>query len=117
MYKEIQIFTFDQLVTELENIEKNEDGSYSFLVRDINTEKNKEYILSKMKFLKKIFKKIPPPNRYNKFHKFTSSIIINIAKQIEDHKIIKKTKYYRLEHDEGYTESTSGYYCVAGFPE
>ena len=54
-----------------------------------------------MKFLKKIFKKIPPPNRYNKFHKFTSSIIINIAKQIEDHKIIKKTKYYRLEHDEG----------------
>tara|TARA_R110000782_G_scaffold15719_1_gene45726 strand:+ start:1650 stop:2003 length:354 start_codon:yes stop_codon:yes gene_type:complete len=117
MYKQIQIFAFGQLVSELDHITQNEDGSYTFLVRDINTQKNKENILSKMKYLKKIFKKIPPPNRYNKFQKFTSSIIINIAKQIEDHKIIKKTKYYRLEHDEGYTESTSGHYCVAGFAE
>ena len=117
MYKEIQIFAFGQLVSELENISRNEDGSYSFMVRDVNTQKNKEYILSKMKYLKKIFKKIPPPNRYNKFQKFTSSIIICIAKQIEDHKITKKTKYYRLEHDEGYTESTSGFYSVAGFFE
>ena len=75
MYKEIQIFTFAQLVSELDHITHNEDGSYSFLVRDINTEKNKEYILSKMKFLKNIFKKIPPPNRYNKFLRSKDNVL------------------------------------------
>ena len=109
------------LLTRLQGVKFNQDNSYSFLVREINSDINKEIIKEDLGDLKKVFK-LPSPAKREKIKKFTSSMIIHMAKQCEC-KIDKCTKYYRVEKpilidrdnvdtvDARYSyESTSGFY-------
>ena len=109
------------LLTRLHGIKIADDKTYSFLVREINSDKNKEIITKDLGDLKRVFK-LPSPAKRQQIKKFTSSMIIHMAKQCECH-IDKSTKYYRVEKNLeserdptgdllGRTsfESTSGFY-------
>lgn len=109
------------LLSRLDGV-KRSDNSYSFLVREINSSKNKEIIEKDLGDLKKVFK-LPSPAKRNKIKKFTSSMLIHMAKQC-DCSIDKCTKYYKVEKpifvkrapncdslgDRDSYESTSGHY-------
>lgn len=83
------------LLSRLQGVKLNHDNSYSFLVREVNSDINKEIINKDLGDLKKVFK-LPSPAKRNKIKKFTSSMIIHMAKQC-DCKIDKATKYYKVE--------------------
>ena len=83
------------LLSRLQGVKLNHDNSYSFLVREVNSDINKEIINKDLEDLKKVFK-LPSPAKRNKIKKFTSSMIIHMAKQC-DCKIDKATKYYKVE--------------------
>ena len=92
----IQKTILRDLLTRLNGIKIADDKTYSFLVREINSENNKEIILKDLGDLKRVFK-LPSPAKRNKIKKFTSSMIIHMAKQCECN-IDKSTKYYRVQN-------------------
>ena len=83
------------LLSRLQGVKFNNDNSYSFLVREVNSDINKEIINKDLGDLKKVFR-LPSPAKRDKIKKFTSSMIIHMAKQCEC-KIDKATKYYKVE--------------------
>lgn len=108
------------LLRRLNGVKIVEDNTFSFLVRELNTEENKKIMLADLGDLAKVFK-LPAPSRRKKIKKFTSSLIIHMAKECECG-IEKSTKYFRAGTDvpreqiddlptplAGY-ESTSGFY-------
>jgi hypothetical protein len=109
------------LLSRLDGV-KVADNSYSFLVREINSAKNKAIIEEDLGDLKKVFK-LPSPAKRSKIKKFTSSMLIHMAKQCEC-SIDKCTKYYKVEKpifvkrdpngdlpgERDSYESTSGFY-------
>tara|TARA_Y100001937_G_C7025966_1_gene287770 strand:- start:302 stop:688 length:387 start_codon:yes stop_codon:yes gene_type:complete len=112
------------LLSRLDNVKVNADDSFSFFVREVNSEKNKQIINEDLGDLKKVFK-LPSPAKRDKIKKFTSSMVIHMAKQCEC-KIDKATKYFKVEKEifekrnpngdfpdkrDSY-ESTSGFYEI-----
>lgn len=83
------------LLSRLDGVKVSGDNSFSFLVREVNSPKNKEIISNDLGDLKKVFK-LPSPAKRDKIKKFTSSMLIHMAKQCEC-SIDKSTKYYKVE--------------------
>lgn len=112
----IKKLILSNLLSKLHCVKTDENDNYCFLVREINSQENKTIIESYLEDLTKIFK-LPSPSRRNKIKKFTSSLIVHMAKECQCD-IEKSTKYFRAgvgelddatTIDSGY-ESTSGFY-------
>ena len=119
------------LLSRLDGV-SNTDGSYSFLVRAVNSPHNKSIVERDLAELTRVFK-LPSPAKREKIKKFTSSMLIHMAKQC-DCSIGKCTKYYVVRRGGGggggggggdgrgadslgerdSYESTSGYYELFG---
>jgi len=101
-YKKV-IFT--TLIRELDNVNTNE-GNVSFLVRDVNTDKNREIITKHYNFLKKHFH-LPRTTRPPQ--KIVSQTLISMFKGCK-YEYTKCTKCYYVDN----LKTTSGHYttCV-----
>jgi hypothetical protein len=112
------------LISRLDGVKMNDDNSFCFMVREVNSQANKEAIERDLGDLKKVFK-LPSPAKREKIKKFTSSMVIHMAKQCEC-KIDKTTKYFKIDKEDFLKrnpnndfpderdsyESTSGFYHI-----
>jgi len=94
---------FNKIIEHLENI--NRDNEFlSFIVKDINDDKNNSFILKNYPYLRKHFK-LPHHSRMPK--KLTSQTLLSMFKEC-NMKYKKKTKAYKI----GDFKTTTGFYEV-----